>query len=161
MKKIILYLIPAILSIRGYSQIQYQNLDFVIAVDNDISEGTVVRSIFKVQHQNDSISEIGLNYFPGNLSIKKTDFDAIMSNDIKTVKLILDYVKYNKKSKVSSNYSIEVKKSWLNGLYNVLRIYNVKRGPYKGVFEPMEKGRDYTFELYSPDNTFTRLRRKK
>jgi hypothetical protein len=160
MKKLFfLILLMGLFSLSVKAQSDKMNLDFVIAIDNTIPP-TLFRTKVQLIYTNDSVRDIEVYYHPGMLSFKKSDYAMLIGDKVKSANLKFSYYKGGKHKQVEYDYEIELKKSWLGSLYTVINVYNLDIKPYKKMYEPLSKDKNYTFELLSPDFTFTRVRKK-
>lgn len=141
------------------AQVEKINLDFVITMDDKILT-TLVKPRIQLLYNNNNVKNIEVYYHPGMLSFDKADFEVLMSDNVKSVRLQFSYYKNSKTWTNQKDYDFELKKVWLSSLYNVLVIYNLDQKPYKGKYAPLDKDKNYTFELLSPDYSFTRIKKK-
>lgn len=159
MKKLTLILILVLSSFVMFSQVN-KSLNVIISIDNDIPHGSITNVKFELKRTDSTTETIRGNYYPGNLLISQNDFEKLMDKNVRSLNLMFSNEDYKEEPKRIENYIIEIKNFWLQSKYNIIRVYNINQGPYMGVFEPEKKGEKYTFELFSPDNTFTRVKKK-
>ena len=134
-----------------------KHLNFIIEIDNDIPVGTINQVAINL-HNDKNSKPIKAGYYPGDLIISESDYKRIIDSSDESIDLSLTY--YRVSDTTSINYKVEISKSLLANRYIIIRIYNTEQGPYQGIYKPLDKGRTYTFELYSPDQTFTRVKLK-
>jgi hypothetical protein len=146
--------------INSYSQVEYKNMNFVIS----INEKVVINSIsnFKIIALNKDNSKdiFNANFSPGNISILKSDYLKIMSNEYSLLYLSFTYKENCKKKTQIFDYKIELKKVWLKQYYFVLKIYNLHKKKYRKLFNPL-KDKKYTYEYYYPGGQMLRVTKKK
>lgn len=136
-----------------YSQIEKINFDLIITIDEKIPVGAV--SNLKIRAITENSSEIiSVDYYPGNLSMKKDDFKKLISDPIKLIYLDFDYDKYVGEKQHLYHYKIEYKKSWLQEYFNILHIFNLDKKKYKKQFKLNSTNETYLYELDSPGGTF-------
>lgn len=136
-----------------------KNLDFIIVIDDRIViESPYLLHIKSVLGASEKSYDVG--YYPGYLSMKISDYDKLMADDVKAIFLIFEYYDPSEKEGVKRSYEIELKKSWLQDYFNILRIYNLDKKKYGKVFFSPKSNRKYVYELDSPSNTFHLIRKK-
>lgn len=140
-----------------YAQEDTKSLDFIIVVDGEIFDHYTKFNI--VRYHKGQIDKLLVNYWPGNLSIKKSDYENLISKETDSILLYIEDNRYINGKQNENSYEIEIKKPWLQDYYNILRIYNLNNKKNKGL-EPLSKDKNYTFELSSPSHTFLRIRKK-
>lgn len=140
------------------AQPENTNLDFVVVIDNIIPP-TLARTKIQLIYTTDSFKVFEVYYHPGMLSFKKNDYEMLLSDTVKSVNLCFSHYRMVKNNQIEYNYQIELKIYWLKSLYNVINIYNLDTKLYRKKYEPLDKNRNYTFELLSPDYTFKRVRK--
>ncbi len=136
-----------------------KDLDVIIVIDEKLHLLYTNPKIL-IEETSGATYKINSNYHPGNLSIDASDFSKMVSDSVKSMFLEFTYYDNEDKKQKAYSYKIELKKGWLNDAYMILRIYNLNKKKYKKVFEPIEVGKNYTFELDSPSHTFKRIRKK-
>jgi hypothetical protein len=143
---------------KNYCQSDIKSLDLILV----INERIVVGSITSVQLEiiSDSTSILKASYFPGNLSMSAIDYKKLFSLSVRSIYLKFIYYEYINSIQKIYNYDIELKKPWLNDDFNIIRIYNLDNAKYKGRFDPVEKGKNYNFELESPSHSFQIISKK-
>jgi len=161
MKKNIVILLSILFSISLFSQ-QNKNFDIIIFVDEEIViEGIAdIKFILKDTSNLNNNIIIEADYYPGNLSITKSDYERILLSN-KDLFLKFTYYGENEKGKRSVYlYEIEYQKSWMNTYFNILKIYNFDNSKYRRAFTQTNKEQKYTFEIISPDYSLIRIRKK-
>lgn len=138
---------------------QNKDLDVIIIIDEKLDLLYTNPKIL-IEETSGAAYKINSNYHPGNLSIDASDFSKMVSDSVKSMSLEFTYYDHGNKKQEVYSYKIELKKSWLNDAYIILKVYNLNKKKYKKVFEPIEVGKNYTFELDSPSHTFKRIRKK-
>ena len=136
-----------------YSQTEKINFDLIITIDEKIPVGAV--SNFKIRAITENSSEIiSVDYYPGNLSMKKDDYRKLFSDTIKLFYLDFDYYEYVGEKQHLYHYKIEYKKSWMQEYFNILHIFNQDKKKYKKQFKLNRTNETYLYELDSPGGTF-------
>ena len=138
------------------------NLDIVILVNNELN---IYESNMILKFQEDTaintVSTIIANYHPGNFSIKQEDFFRLKRANGNTIRLEFLYFENTIRKDKLYNYEFELKKEWLLGTYLILRVYNLDIKKYKKIYDPIGVGKNYTFEIDSPDNNFRRVSKRR
>lgn len=158
-KKVFFFLLLIVLcTSEVYAQGQKKALDFIIVIDENIAIGSISRLNIKAINANkENILEA--NYYPGNLSLELSDYNKLLSEDVKTIYLDFNYNEYIDGEQHVYHYQIELKKDWLRDYFNILRVYNLNKKKYGRIFFNKE-GKEYVYELDSPSHTFHLIRRK-
>lgn len=155
---IIFFLIPLISNMEIYSQEISKDFNFIITVDDNVVVGSIANLRLIVSETNDNNKLIEAAYIPGKLTINKVDIEKLFSDRVNGITLMFDYYEYLNKEQVIYNYKIEIKKSWLQFSFIVLRIYNLDKRKYSKIFYPLE-GQNYTYEIDLPSNSILRIRK--
>lgn len=159
MKSICFALLMVLSLLKVEGQDLNKNLDFIIMIDDRIViESPYLLHIKAVLGESEESYNVG--YYPGNLSMKISDYDKFMTDDVKAIFLIFEYYDPSGKEGEKRSYEIELKKSWLQDYFNILHIYNLDKKKYEKIFFPPKSGRKYVYELDSPSNTFHLIRKK-
>jgi len=130
------------------------NANLIIMVDNELCIGSI-SNIQIVEGRN----RIEVEYDPGNLMVNQIDYKKLKMAKSDLV-LYFEYYQYEGSKQTLYNYELPFSPDWLDQDYTVLRIYNLDNKKYKGVFEPLDKGRNYTYELDYPGGQMLRVRNK-
>jgi hypothetical protein len=102
---------------------------------------------------------IRINYIPGDIVLGESDFNKLISTELKTINLEIHYSKLCKKKIKSYSYKIDFKQAWLKYSFSFLRIYNLDSKKNKKIFFPLE-GKQYTYEMDSPNGSMIRVKKK-
>lgn len=153
----LILLIILMFGLSANAQIQNKNLDFILLVNDKVYNqyGT-----FKfVRFHNGNSYEVKANYWPGNLTIRESDYNQIV-DATKTDSLYLHITddRYIDGKLLNDQYTIKYQGKWLQDTYNILRIYNLNNKEYKQRFANVSKGKNYVYELDSPQHTFLLIR---
>lgn len=136
-----------------------KHLDFVIIIDGEVAIGSIANLSIELNiNGNEKIIEP--LYYPGNITMKESEYNQALSDSVTVVKIKFDYYKYIGKKQKLYNYEIEFQQEWLKEAFVVLKIYNLDKKEYRDKFEPLSAEKNYTFELDSPTNTFRRIPKK-
>jgi len=152
--KVLMFLI----TINIYSQ-EIKNIDFIIVIDEEITTNSLGIKFLITSKGGSREVEAVTGYYPGNISLKKSDYDDLISDETQKVILKFNYQTYIDGKSYYYRYEIEYNKLWLQDTYNILKIYNLDKRKYRKKLEPLSKDRNYTFELLSPSYTFIRARK--
>ncbi|WP_340049157.1 hypothetical protein [Sphingobacterium sp. MYb382] len=121
-------------------------------------DGEIVKKIYspklEVLDKGDLKRDIGLGYFPGNISIDSNDYRLLKSKDSFSLIFSMQAIGGG-----VQNYEVEAGKDWLNLDYIIVNIYNTDNKKYKNKLYPLP-GRKYTYELEYPGGQMLRPRRK-
>ena len=133
-----------------------KQVNFIISVDDKVVIGSIAHCHLIIDGV---ISKTEIGYIPGKLSFIS---NSEISNKLMAAKYVLlafNYYEYCNGNQIVHNYEIELKKAWLDYSFVVLRIYNVNKKRYKGMFNPL-KNKDYTYEMDFPEGSITRVKKK-
>jgi hypothetical protein len=164
MREIILLLIFSMTGTfnRIYAQERPIEMNFIITVNGELEEGTLNNIRFVAKQESGRVEEIEVQYIPGNLSIHEDDYNRIFSNTNDSVFIAFDHSKFCQKKQILVNYEIPFHKDWFTYSYMILRVYDLSKGRFKNVYEPLSKKKNYTYELdYSGGGHMMRVRIKK
>lgn len=139
---------------------QDKNFNLIISIDGSINQGNVSRLYLKYTNAEGKSESIGANYFPGNLSVTKVDYDKIISKGIKNVRLVFGYDEIIDENQNNYNYDIEINFIDLNSRYFILYVYNTDKKCNKKLFYPLEN-KSYNFEYDTANGLTSRLITKK
>jgi hypothetical protein len=160
MRVIIIFILTSLISSdHSIAQEQRKDVNFVIVIDEKVLTGAMTRFKIIFSLENGAKETIEADYSPGNLSLKQSDYDKLLSADVKTTFLAFDYTEHCKKNQSVHNYEIDIKKGWLEHYYYVLYIYNTDKKQFKNVYDPLE-GKNYTFEFDYPGGSTKRVKKK-
>lgn len=133
-----------------------KNLDWVIVVNEKIDLFYTAPQ-FIVTFNNDSSTRYKSSYHPGNLTIGQKEYDMLISDSTKSIRLEIVYYSHDKNQSVYT-YKLDFKKGFLKETYLVLKIYNMDRKKYRKKFDPIDKESDFTFEIDSPSQSLRRAK---
>ena len=155
MKKLIfILLIMFSYSRESMGQVQ---MDFIITVNDELEVGSLSNLRFVVRSKDGGKQEVEMQYHPGNLSIKESEYKQLFSDESDSVFVAFDHNKFCGEKHDLVNYEIPFYKSWLENSFIILRVYDLSKGKYKNVFEPLSKEKNYTFELDYPGGSMKRI----
>lgn len=150
---IILFL--TIISFNAFSQ----KINFILSIDDKIVSGNISNfKIIATLRQKDK-KLIQADYYPGNLSISKENYDLLLSDEVEDVSLSFNYTEFCKTT-ARYEYNVNIKKGFLQHYYYILYIYNTDKQKYKKIFDPI-KGEHYTYEFEYPSGGMRRIRKIK
>lgn len=159
MKKITLIPILFFIACSSYCQISSKrNVNLIITVDGKIPFQGDLNLRFEVDEENKKDTFM-IEYAPGNISLDETVLKKVQSDNVKSIALVMRYMKQCKGEVQSYNYRIEFKKAWLEYSFTVLRFYNLDSKENRKTFYPLE-GKDYTYEVDTPNGSQTRVRKR-
>lgn len=158
MKKVIFILFMIIVFSKSYGQEEVkQKVNFVIMVDDKIPDNMKLQ--FGIEKENQKSDTISIDYIPGDIVLKDSDFNKIESKEVKSVNLNIHYSKLCKTNINYYTYKIKFYPAWLHYPFTVLRIYNLDSKKNQKIFFPLE-GQKYTYEMDSPNGSMIRVRKK-
>jgi hypothetical protein len=150
-------IIVVLFSTTIFSQTEKKNLDFIIEIDAEIAVGTITKLNIVLIDSLNEIKIIDADYYPGNLSMPLDFYNLLISKKTKKVLMKIN----NSVKGEMINYEFELKKMWLTDYYIIFKIYNLANKKYRNRLDPLDKDKNYTFELESPSYTFYRIKAKK
>jgi len=143
-----------------YGQDARKSLDFIIVINDNIAVGSI--SSLQIELVSERGKEvIAASYYPGNLSLTEIDYNKLMSDSSKAVKLKFINYEYTGQNQAAYNYDIEVKREWLRDYFNILRIYDLDKKKYKARYEPSGVGKNYAYEIQSPSHSYRLVEKRK
>ena len=157
MKTVSIILILTFWCIHIYCQDSNKKLDFIIVIDDNIATGSISTVQLKTKTEGEKV--ISANYYPGSLELKNSDYTKLMSES-GSIYLTFVYHEYDMNTQKNYSYELELKKPWFSDYYNIIRIYNLDKKKYKNKYKPLDKNRNYNFELESPSNSFKLVEKK-
>lgn len=143
-----------------YSQ-EVKNSNFIIVIDEEIVTNSLgIKLLVTSKDGNSREIEPITGYYPGNISLKKSDYDDLISDETQSVILKLRYDPYINGKSYDYTYEIEAGKNWFNDMFFILKIYNLDKKKYRKRFDPLSKDKNYTFELSTSDGQMLRIRKR-
>lgn len=131
-------------------------INLIITVDDNIAITSIYSA--KVEGIIKGLEKIILaDYVPGSLSFDSSHKNDLFALSDSNLFLTFGYRSYKRKKQRVSHYKIEIKKEWFLEPYLILKIYNLDIRKYKRRFSPLDRNRNYTFEVDSPKFTFRRV----
>jgi hypothetical protein len=152
----ILFIIYTLLISIGLFAQEERKMTFVLM----INEALPVASIARSQIILDNGTKVSVGYIPGALIFSESNYQQLLEAKSDSLILAFDYYEYEGKKQKVYNFELPFHKGWLNQSYMVMKVYNLEKRKYKGVFEPLDKDRNYTFELDYPGGQMLRVRNK-
>lgn len=154
MKKLAVVLVLILGSLElTYSQATH-DVNFILLINDELPIGTIANSRIIIKE-----SEIEVLYHPGSLAFGEENFRKVMAAGDSMI-LAFDYYEYKGGKQSIFNYRLPFYKNWLDQRYLVMKVYQLDKKKYKGVFQPLDKDRNYTFELAYPGGQMLRSRGK-
>jgi hypothetical protein len=138
-----------------YSQ-DTRETNLILVIDEEL----VVGSIANMRIIDSKGIEIEATYYPGSLIFQKLDFENLISHDDSLV-LAFDYFEFSGSRQRVYNYNFSFSRYWLQQQYLIMRVYNLTKKKYKKIFDPIEPGKNYTFELIHPKGQMMRKKLQK
>lgn len=143
-----------------YGQDAKKGLDFIIVIDDNIAVGSIASLQIELVSEKGT-EVIAASYYPGNLSLTENDYNKLMSDSSKAVKLTFINYEYTGQNQATHNYDIELKREWLRDYFNILRIYDLDKNKYKRKYEPSGAGKNYAYEIQSPSHSYRLVEKRK
>lgn len=135
-----------------------KNIDFILIINDEVyNQRTTL--VFE-RYADGKRERISSSYWPGNISITEQEFSRLIDSNTDSIVLRITDDRYVNGQRRDGNYEIPFSKLWLGDLYNIVRIYDLTKARYKGVFTPLSKSKKYTYEHESPTYTFLQIRKK-
>lgn len=160
MKELIMLLVFCFSSLTAFGQ-DNKDFNFILVIDDTVWI-TYTNLKIEIRDNTDALKHtISALYYPGNLSLEEEDYEKILEAKGDSMALIIDYDEQGKKTVKNSVFELPFTASWLNNYFMVMKIYNLDNKQYKGVFEPLSKEKNYTYELNYPGGQMLRIRNKK
>ena len=141
-----------------FSSNNKKEYNVVISIDGNIPVGQISGISLEYLNDDNNISYINVDYYPGKLLIDETDEKIIYNLKNKRITLIFDYSQLCKNIMKSKRFEIDLNYSIICNPYLVLNIYTMKKN--KKLFYPL-RGKDYTFEYDLPNQASLRRVTKK
>lgn len=144
-----------------YSQ-DVKNINIIVVIDEEIVTNSLDVK-FLITSKDGSSREIktATGYYPGNISLKKTDYDDLISDETQSVILKWHYDPYINNKLYDYTYEIEAGKNWFNdNMFFILKIYNLNKKKYRKRFDPLSKDKNYTFELDTSQGQMLRIKKR-
>jgi hypothetical protein len=158
MKKLYIISILALLSMKALGQEEENGFNFIIVVDDNVWLSYTNLKVEIRGADGSVIDKVSGVYYPGNLFFEKEDYEKLMNAETDSMTLIFNYKE--SQGKKEYDYELPFFKSWLDHYFMVMKVYNLDKRKYKGVFEPLDKDRNYTYELNYPGGSMLRVRNK-
>lgn len=130
------------------------NVNLIIMVDDDICIGSIANAYIIMENN----KKISITYHPGDLRLDKEAMNLLKGSRVST--LHFDYYQYVNGKQTLYNYELPFYSNWLEQDYTVLRVYNLDKRKYRKRFKPLDKKRNYTFELDYPGGSMKRIKNK-
>lgn len=160
MRKVVVYIIWLwfFCLLESYGQENLVQMDFIITLNGELEPGTISNLRLIVKSLNQKVEEVEIHYHPGNLALDKSDYSRVFSNSNDTVFIAFDHNYFCGEKHQLVNYEIPFYQSWFDNSYMILRVYDLSKGKYKNVFEPLSKEKNYTYELDHASGSIRRVR---
>lgn len=143
-----------------YSQ-EVKSSNFIIVIDEEIvTESLGIKLLVISKDGNSREIETITGYYPGNISLKKSDYDDLISDETQSVILKFNYQTYINDSSYYYTYEIEAGKNWFERMFVILKIYNLDKKKYRKRFDPLSKDKNYTFELSTSEGQMLRIKKR-
>ena len=149
-----------IISTNVYSQEEVKSINFIIVIDEEIVTNPIdIKLVINSKKEgNYKVIEPTIGYYPGNISLRKHDYDDLVSNDTQSVILKLNYLTYRKNRPYYYKYEFDVGKIWFKQTFTILKIYNLDKKKYRKNLIPLSKEKNYTFDLQTAQGQMIRIR---
>jgi hypothetical protein len=139
---------------------EIKNIDIIIVIDEQIVKVPLgIEFVIKDGTDSQKIEAVG-GYHPGNISLNKSDYDKLISDQTKSIYLKFSYQTYVGNEPYYYSYEIEYNKFWLQDTYNIINIYNLDKRKYRRKYKPISSDKDYAFGLESSGSTLL-IKRKR
>lgn len=143
-----------------YSQ-EVKNINFIIVIDEEIVTSSLgIKLLVTSKDGNNREIKAITGYYPGNISLKKSDYDDLISDETQSVILKFNYPTYINDKFYYYPYEIEAGKNWFNNEFSIIKIYNLDKKKYRKRFDPLSKDKNYTFELTTSKGQMLRIKKR-
>ncbi|WP_372472547.1 hypothetical protein AB4865_06945 [Capnocytophaga sp. ARDL2] len=143
-----------------YSQ-EVKNSNFIIVIDEEIVTNSLgIKLLVTSKDGNSREIETITGYYPGNISLKKSDYDDLISDETQSVILKFNYQTYINDKSYYYTYEIEAGKNWFEMTFVILKIYNLDKRKYRKKLDPLSKDKNYTFDLETSNGQMIRIRKR-
>lgn len=99
-------------------------------------------------------------YYPGNLSFEKGDYAKLLAARDSSMTLVVDFKERVKNEDRHLVFKLPFSASWLDHYFLIMRVYDLDKKKYRGIFAPLDRNRNYTFELDYPGGQMLRVRNR-
>ncbi|WP_430614151.1 hypothetical protein [Flavobacterium sp. JP2137] len=149
------------ITINVYSQ-EVKNINFIIVIDEEIITNSLgVKLLITSKDESSREIKTTTGYYPGNISLRKSDYDDLISDETQSVILKFNYQTYIKDKSYYYTYEIEAGKNWFNhNMFFILKVYNLDKKKYRKRFDPLSKDKNYTFELNTSEGQMLRIKKR-
>ena len=152
----------SLLQILSFSQLagQEKSFNFILVIDGQLWITNTSIAISFPSSNGSDLTQAVATYYPGELVFEQQEYEKIKNSKIDSLTMSFDYYEYQGKKQFLYNFDLPFYASWLDQSYMVMKVYNLEKRKYKGVFKPLDKERNYTFELDYPGGQMLRVRNK-
>lgn len=159
MRKLNLLILFFLSLVSSYGQDGNRDFNFILVIDDEVWISYTNLKI-KIEDKAGSVSYVEGLYYPGNLSFEKESYEKLLTANADSMTLRIDYREYEGKKTKDYIFELPFSPKWLDYYFIVIRVYNMNKKEYKGVFEPLDKDRNYTYEMDYPGGQMLRVRNK-
>lgn len=137
-----------------------KDFNFILVVDEAVWISYTSLKI-EIRDSTESLTQsVSALYYPGNLSFEQSDYKKLLAAKGDSMTLIVNYKEQKKDKDEYHIFELPFSVSWLDNYFMVMRVYNLDTKKYKGLFEPLDRERNYTYELAYPGGQMLRVRNK-
>ncbi|WP_340067300.1 hypothetical protein [Ascidiimonas aurantiaca] len=123
-----------------------KEFDIVIVID-DVVANNVENLKMKLTDTRGDYFTVSPKYHPGSFMVKQSQYEKMMSEDIKSIEITFSYNSEHKGKSKGYYYTINYGKKWLKEPFSVLSIYNLDRKKYKRLYEPINSDVKYSASI--------------
>ncbi|GCC53691.1 hypothetical protein SanaruYs_39360 [Chryseotalea sanaruensis] len=160
MKELSILLVVCLFGTVGTFAQDKKDFNLILVIDDIV---WVSYTNLKIEIRDDAGSlkqTIGGLYYPGNLSFDKDEYEKLLAAKNDSMTLVIDYKEPGKNENKHQVFELPFSSSWLYHYFMIMRVYNLSNKKYMGVFDPLDKSRNYTFEIDYPGGQMLRVRNK-
>lgn len=152
MRKAVIIVCLLLSTCKSFCQ-ENKEMNFILMINEKLASGSIANPrILTTMGE-----EIGIVYYPGKIMFDINEYNLLLSSE-DSLLLAFDYQDFSEEDQSLSNFTLPFSKTWLNQSFTIMRVYHLEKKKYKGVFEPLDEKRNYTFELEYPGGQIMRLR---
>jgi len=129
----------------SFSQ-EEKEFDIVIVID-DVVANNVENLKMKLTDIRGDYFTVSPKYHPGSFIVKQSQYEKMMSEDIKSIEITFSYNSEHKGKSKGHYYTINYGKKWLKEPFSVLSIYNLDKKKYKRLYEPINSDVKYSVSI--------------
>lgn len=110
-----------------------QNLNMILEINGEIATSKISGFYLNFEYENGTKDKILVNYNPGELLLKEDSWKKIKADSTTKITLSFQYTTFKKNEVVANTKNIksEMKKSYFEQPYLILRVYDFRERKYR------------------------------